>query len=158
MGAWADKKISASVLKCHGEQLLLDRRTGAFDLDEVGADRVSAAKDVAEDVLFAENAIVGLVDGYDGPEAFLDALAGESQLTRYVDRVLAYAFLHVYARDGRNTNSSRWAGDAEQMMSKLETAAKALAGLAPHALGQSEHTGRASGGGALASTMGTYDY
>ena len=158
MGAWADKAINADLVQGHGEQLLWNRQTQTFDNSKITAQRTRAAKDVAEDVLFSRSRIAGLVDQYDGPDAFLDALASEPQLSRYVDRVLAYAFLHVYARDGRNTNTGRWAGDAEQMMEKLNAAAKALAGLAPHALGQSQHTGTASGGGALASTMDTYDY
>ena len=158
MGTWANKAIDVGLVQGHGEQLLLSRSSGRFDSDQITLQRTQAAKDIAEDALFSRRRLSALIDQYDGPEAFLDALAGEEQLERYLNRVLAYAFLHVYARDGRNTNTGRWAGDAEHFQDKLSQSAKALALVAPHSLKQSPRTGGTSGGGALASTMFTSDH
>jgi hypothetical protein len=157
MTTWADKTISASLVKGLAGHLLHNRLLERFDAREITAERTAAAKAEAARVLTA--ALGSYAAAYESRTAMLDALSGSADLAEYVDMALAYAFVAVYAWSQRHTNDADdlFVGDHEKAMEALRLCASDFGAEAPRALSLSRRTGRHRGGGSIASTMSSYD-
>lgn len=159
MGAWAniDEEEKALQEKIEGlaKELLTDRETKQFDVDEVTGERVEAAKGVVRRKLFGSDSLSGQIDRYSSPEAFLDALAGDAKLADQVIEAIAYAFLHVHTSTNRLAGEGRLARQSKGFESDIDQQIDALAATAPFVLGWTSDSGSFQGGG-VESTLDRY--
>ncbi|MEL6706006.1 MAG: hypothetical protein AAFU38_15405 [Bacteroidota bacterium] len=140
MGAWDDLTIlHATVAEIDAGKLADQAAVDAVD---------SGAKGLVADEIVSH--LGRFVQRAGSPVGLLDAVAANADLADALQRALAYAALHVRSTSGRNTGRDRWSEDADDYYAKMGRSAKALASVAPHALGYTKTSGRPSGG-ALAS-------
>lgn len=159
MGAWADITSETDALRAkvegHAEEMLTDREIRSFDDSKVTDDRVNAAKGVVRRKVFGADSLAREVDRYGSPEAFLDALAGSSDLKDQVVEAVAYAFLHVYASSNQVGSNDRMSEHSSRFESDVDEQIDALANIAPFSLGWSGDTGAFSGT-SIKSTLDRY--
>ena len=160
MPGWADISIDPSRVKALSQRLI-NRTSRTYDPSEITTEREDAAKMLLWWKM-RDPKVGGLsqyVDSYDSPGEMLDAIADKAELADDVQDMLALAFLVIYLRSKRNTALDVMSEDAAMFEADLDLAVRAFAGIAPFYLAHANRTGPATGGGgALASTMGTYDY
>lgn len=157
--AWSDLKVDQNAVQGLAEQLLTSRQSGQFDASRITPEREAAARGELEDALFDERAggLAKHVATAGSRTQLLDAIEAESELQKPLKRGLALAFLTLYAPDTAVTPGSMRAERGEGLTKKLSRWARSFGAVAPHALGYVSSSSRKGRGGALASTMGTYD-
>lgn len=152
---WEEMPVNEDLLRGFAEQMMMDRVLRSFDSGLVTDSAVHAAKVLVRTKLMA-SPLGRYLPRLGSQHSLLDAIASSGELRDSLDEMLAYAFLHNYSARVRNDDTDRLHTDAQRFLDKLNESIVAFAATAPHALGFTARAGT-SGGGAIYSTMPTYD-
>lgn len=158
MGAWSDLEVDVSRVKGYAETLFTDRQRGSFDASDALGENAEAAKGELQDVLLHPEygGMAEHVDDAGGPQALLDALAGDSDLNDRLKRGHALAVVAIHAGDDAVIPDGRTTQRGSDARERLREWAQSFGQIAPYQLGYT--TSSTDGfGGSVTNTYDRYD-
>lgn len=130
--SWQSRVIEEDQVIGFGGALLTNVMSGSFDDTEITDERLSSARSLVEEKLLDPKVgnMIDVAGNYSSQTAFLDALDGLDTVSEQLDRMLVYAFIHVYAFDQRNSNNDVFSETARKFDMRLDSTTRSFALLA----------------------------